>query len=155
LRFGRLALFQRDDAIGPDLLHRLRELGADLLVVVGRDGRDLGDGLRVLRVYRVRDLVQLLDDLIDALLNAADEGHRVRARGDGPQAFAEDVLGEDGRGGGAVTSDVRGLRRGFLHELRAHVLERVFQLDVFGDGDAVLGDVGGAPALVEDGVAAA
>src|SRR4029079_5576744 len=42
-----------------------------------------------------------------------------------------------------------------LDELGAHVLERVLQFDVLGDGDAVLGDVGRPPALVEDGVAAA
>ena len=36
------------------------------------------------------------------------------------------------------------LLSGFLDELRAHVLERVFQLDLLGDGDAVLGD-GRAP----------
>ena len=52
-----------------------------------------------------------------------------------------------------ATSEV--LRRGFLDELRAHVLERVLELDVLGDGDAVLGHGRAAPALVEDRVAAA
>src|SRR5207253_9849241 len=44
---------------------------------------------------------------------------------------------------------------GLLDELGAHVLVGVLQLDLLGDGDAVLGDGGAAPALVEDGVAAA
>ena len=47
------------------------------------------------------------------------------------------------------------LLSGFLDELGAHVLVRVLQLDLLGDGDAVLGDGRAAPALVEDGVAAA
>ena len=101
------------------------------------------------------ELVQLLDDLLDALLDAAGQGHRVGAGGDGLEPFAVDGLGEDGGGGGAVAGDVAGLAGGFLDELGAHVLVRVVQLDVLGDGDAVLGDGRAAPALVEDGVAAA
>ena len=42
-----------------------------------------------------------------------------------------------------------------LHELGAHVLHLVAELDLLGDGHAVLGDGGAAPALVEHGVAAA
>ena len=83
------------------------------------------------------------------------EGHRVGAGGDGLEAFAIDGLGEDGGGGGAVAGHVAGLAGGFLDELGAHVLVGVLQLDLLGDGDAVLGDGRAAPALVEDGIAAA
>src|SRR6185295_14807858 len=38
--------------------------------------------------------------------------------------------------------------------MRAHILELVLELDLLGDGDAVLGDARGAEALVEDDVAA-
>src|ERR1051326_7999279 len=55
-------------------------------------------------------------------------------------AFSIDRLRENGGGGGAVAGDVGGLGSDFLHHLRAHVLERVFQFDFFCDGDAVLGD---------------
>ncbi len=41
-----------------------------------------------------------------------------------------------------------------LVELGAEVLERVVELDLTGDGHAVVGDGGGAPLLVEDDVAA-
>ena len=51
-----------------------------------------------------------------------------------------------------ATSEV--LLRDFLHHLRAHVLELVFELDLLGDRDAVLGDGRGAERLVEDDVAA-
>ena len=91
----------------------------------------------------------------DALLNAARQGHRVMAGRDHLEAFAVDGLGENGGGGGAVAGHVAGLAGGFLDELGAHVLVGVGQLDLLGDGDAVLGDGGAAPALVEDGVAAA
>ena len=77
------------------------------------------------------------------------------AGGDVFEPFAIDGLGQNGGGGGAVAGDVAGLAGGFLDELGAHVLVRVFQLDLFGDGDAVLGDIRAAPALVEHGIAAA
>src|SRR5262249_3127259 len=49
---------------------------------------------------------------------------------------------------------VIGLGGDLLDHLRAHVLELVGELDLLGDGDAVLGDAGGAERLVEDDVAA-
>ena len=42
----------------------------------------------------------------------------------------------------------------FLHQLRAHVLKGVFQLDLLGDGHAVVGDQRSAELLVENDVAA-
>ena len=101
-----------------------------------------------------RDLLQLLDDGVDGLVDAALERHRVRAGGDVLEAFAEDRLGEHGRGGGAVAGEVGGLGRDFLHHLRAHVLERIRELDLLGDGDAVLGDGRRAELLVDDDVPA-
>ena len=64
------------------------------------------------------------------------------------------ACGENGGGGGAVTGEVGGLRGDFAHHLRAHVLELVLELDLLGDGDAVLGDARRAERLVEDDVAA-
>ena len=58
------------------------------------------------------------------------------------QPLVHDRLAEDGRGGGAVTRDVRGLARHFAHHLRAHVRQGIFQVDFLGDSHAVLGDRG-------------
>ena len=63
-------------------------------------------------------------------------------------------LGEHRRGRGAVARDVVGLGGDLLDELGAHVLERVLQLHLLGDGDAVVGDRGGAELLLEHDVAA-
>ena len=90
-----------------------------------------------------------------AVLDATLQRHRVRAGGDVAQALADERLGEHGRGGGAVTGDVVGLGGDLLHELRAHVLERVVELDLAGDGDTVVGDGRRAELLLEDDVAAA
>jgi hypothetical protein len=91
-----------------------------------------------------------LDSGLDALLQA----HRVRAGGDVAQALAHERLGQDGGGGGAVARDVVGLLGDLLDELGADLLVGVLELDLLGDGDAVVGDRGGAPLLLQDDVAA-
>ena len=92
--------------------------------------------------------------MLDGLVDAALEAHGVDAGGDGLEAFLDDGVGEDGGGGGAVAGDVVGLGGDFLEELGAHVLVGVLELDFLGDGNAVLGDGGGAEFLVEKDVAA-
>jgi hypothetical protein len=72
--------------------------------------------------------------------------------GDVLEALAEDGLGEHGRRGGAVAGVVGRLGRDLLHHLRAHVLERIGELDLLRDGDAVLGDRRRAELLVDDDV---
>ena len=70
----------------------------------GRDGGDLGDLLGGLD--RTRHLLQARRDGRGAVL---DGGQEARGRGagcDGAQSVAEDGLGEERRGGGAVSSDV-------------------------------------------------
>ena len=87
-------------------------------------------------------------------LDAALERERVGAGGDVLQTLADDRLGEHGRGRGAVTGDVVGRRGDLADELGALVLEDVLDLDLAGDGDAVVGDRRGAELLVEHDVAA-
>lgn len=74
--------------------------------------------------------------------------------GDVAQTLADERLGQDGRGGGAVTRYVVGLGRHLLDELGTEVLVRVVELDLARDGDTVVGDGGSAELLVDDDVAA-
>src|SRR5690606_23250530 len=67
--------------------------------------------------------------------------------------LADDGLAEHGGGGGAVTCDLVRLAGDLDEELGADVLDRVLELDVLGDGDAVLGDRRAAELLLEDDVA--
>ena len=99
-------------------------------------------------------LLQLADGGDHRLVDAALQVHRVDPGGDGLEAFLDERLRQHGGGGGAVTGHVGGLGSGFLDDLRADVLVLVGQLDLLGDGDAVLGDRGGAEALLEHDVAA-
>ena len=104
--------------------------------------------------HRLRHLLDLVDDDLDGLLDAALELHRVGAGRDVLRALAIDRLRQHGRGGGAVAGHVRRLARDLAHHLRAHVLERILEVDLLGDRHAVLGDGRGAELLVEDDVAA-
>src|SRR5690606_26372714 len=146
------AFLDGDHAFLADLLHRVGDDRADGFVAVGRDGADLGDGLVV--GGGLADLLQLFDRGPHGLVDAALEVHRVHAGGNRLGTFADQRLGQHGGGGGAVTGVVGSLGGDFLHHLRAHVLELVGQLDLLGDGHAVLGDRRRAVALLEHDVAA-
>ena len=138
LELERLRFLDRDDALVADLLHRLGDLVADHLLAIGGDRADLRDLLGGLDLLGAA--LEVGDGLDDGQVDAALEVHRVHAGGNRLGAFADDRLGEHGRRGGAVAGDVVGLRGDFAHHLGAHVLELVLELDLLGDGDAVLGD---------------
>src|SRR5581483_1365443 len=74
--------------------------------------------------------------------------------GDVLQTLANDRLGQNRRGRGAVAGDVVGGGRHLAHELCALVLEDVLDLDLPRDRDPVVGDRRRAELLVEDDVAA-
>ena len=101
-----------------------------------------------------RLLLDARDHRVGGQVEALLEQHRVGAGGDVAHALMDDRLGQHGGGGGAVTGDIVGLGGRFLQELRAHVLERVIELDLLGDGHAIVGDGRCAPLLIERHVAA-
>jgi hypothetical protein len=125
---------------------------ADGGVVVGRDRRHVGDLCAGLDV--AGQLADRLRRRPRRPLDAPLEFHRVGAGGHLAEALTDHGLGEDGGGRGAVTGDVVGLVGDLVGELGAHVLPRVVELDLLGDGDAVVGDRGCAPLLLEHDVAA-
>ncbi|MNV18902.1 hypothetical protein D3C71_1097420 [compost metagenome] len=149
---GSLGFLDGNDTFVADLLHRFGQILADLLVAIGRDGADLSD-LRITGdLAGVR--LQLFNDCIHGDIDAALQVHRVHARRNRLGAFLDDGLGENSCRGGTVAGEIIGLRCHFAQHLRAHVFELVFQFDLFGDGDAVLGDAWRAERLVDDDVAA-
>ena len=98
--------------------------------------------------------LELRDDDLDGLLDAALHVHRVGAGRDVLGALAEDRLGQDRRRRRAVAGDVARLAGDFADHLGAHVLISVLQLDLLGHRHAVLRDRGGAELLVDDDVPA-
>ncbi len=120
-------------------------------VVVRGDRSDVGDLLAALDVTGLR--LDRVDRGSSGLLDAALQRHRVGAGCDLLRAGVHHRLSENRRGGRAVTGDVVRLRSDFLDELRAEVLPRVFELDLFGDRYTVVRDRRCSPLLVEDHVA--
>ena len=146
-----LALLDGDDAVLADLVDGLGDHRADLLVG-RRDAGDLGDLGLVVDV-----LGEVLDRLhggVDGGLDAPLEAHRVGPGGDVAQALADHRPRQHGGRRGAVTGDVVGLLGDLLDQLGADLLVGVLELDLLGDRDAVVGDRGGAPLLLQDDVAA-
>src|SRR5690606_20359896 len=135
------AVLDRDHAVLADLLHDVRDQLADL-PLVGGDRGDRGDGALVL--HGDGQLAQRAHQGAVAALQPAPYVDRVGAGRDHLLALVEDGLGEHGGGGGAVAGDVVRADGDLLDELRPHVVEAVAQVDLLGDGDAVLGDHGGA-----------
>ncbi len=146
-----VALLDGDDAFLADLVHGLGDHVADL----GVGGRDRGGRSDLLLGL---DLLGLLEQLgadgLDGLLDAPLEGHRVGAGSHVAQALADQRLGQHGRRRRAVAGHVVGLLGDLLDQLGADLLVGVLELDLLGDRDAVVGDRGGSPLLLQDDVAA-
>ena len=126
-----VGLLDRDGPVLADLVDGVGEHLADR-GVRRRDGRDLGDLLTTLDLLGL--VLDRRDCRRDGLFDATLERHRVGAGGHVAQTLADQRLGEHRRGGRPVAGHVVGLRGDFLHQLGAHVLEVVLELDVTGDG---------------------
>ena len=151
-RFEPLGFLDRDDAVLAHLVHGIGDDLADVGIVVGRDGADLGDHFAG---HFAALLLEVFDDDRGGFLNPLLDHVGIGAGRDVFQSFGIDGLGQDRSRRGAVAGHVRGLGRDFLDELGAHVFPRVLELDFLGHGDAVLGARGRAEFLVQDDVLAA
>ena len=142
LRIERLALLDGDHAVLAHLVHGLGDDLADLLILVGGAGAHLGDFRGGLDILGRR--LELLDDGCHRPVDSALDLVGIGAGGDVLQPLGEDCLGEDGGGGGPVSGVLGRLAGDLLDHLGACILVGILQLDLLGDGHAVLGDGGGA-----------
>ena len=147
-----LGLLDGDDAVLAHLFHGAGDHLADLRIAGGHGGylRDFGGG-----VDRGGACLELLDGLFRRCGDAAVELNWVSASCNVAQALKDERLGQQGRGGGAVASDVVGLDRNGLDQLRAEVLEGLLDVNIAGDGHAVIGNGRATEGLGQYDVAAA
>ena len=145
----RLGILDGDDAVLAHDLHGLGDLLADLGVTSGNgaDGSNL-----LLGLDRLGLLLHLGNGGVDGLVDAATDGQRVSASGDVAQTVVDDGLSEQGCGGGTVTHGVVGLGGDLLHQLGAHVLDVVLELNLLGDGNTVVGDGRGTERALQSDV---
>jgi len=112
-----------------------------------RDGITVAHGLGL--------LLQESDGGFGSGLDTLLHEHGIGAGGQVFDPFVDHDLGQNRRGGRAVAGDIVGLAGDFLDHLGAHIFEGLLDLDLAGDGHAVVGHGGSAEFLVEDHVPAA
>src|SRR5713101_1102393 len=135
--FDGLGFLDGDRAVLAHFVHGIGNDFANGAVPIGGDGGDLFDLFLVFDL--LGDLGQVFHRDFHRLGDAALDADGVGARRDVLQAFAIDRFGQHSGGGGAIARGVAGLAGDFADHLRAHVFKGVFEFDLFGDGDAVLG----------------
>ena len=132
----RFGFFNGNHTILADLLHRLSDQRPNVFVVVRRNRGHLL--LFFLALHRLRKFLQLFDHDLHRAIDSALEIHRIRTGGDVLDTFAIDRLSQNGRRRGAVARQVACLTGDLTHHLRAHILVRVFQVDLLRDRHPVL-----------------
>src|SRR5699024_2526610 len=85
--------------------------------------------------------------------DAALDAHWVRASSYVAQTFTNQCLSQNRCGGGAVASDVIGLLGNFLNQLSADLFVWILKLNFASDGNTVISNGWGAPALLQNDVA--
>ena len=136
-RLHRCAEFDGDNAVIAGALERLRHHLAKLGVI----GGDAGDGAQTLGAVEARGrTLKRQDRFFNRQFQAFNQFDGIGALRQEGQTVLHHDIGEHGRGGGAIAGDLVGLLGNFAQHLRAHILERAFQLDFAGDAHAVARD---------------
>ena len=137
---------------GPDPVQRLGDGGADALVLLGGDRRHVGEVLDPGDVPGAA--LQLGHDQLGRVLDAPAQQHRVCSLLERLHALANDGLRQQSSGRGPVTGDIAGFVGHLSDQLGAHVLQRIGELDLTRDRNAVVGDRGRAGQPLQHDVAA-
>ena len=141
-----LGLFDGNNAVSADLLHGIRHQ-LSYFFISCRDSGNSGDML--LAVYLLAHPGDSFHSAFRSLLHAFSQNDGISACRQVLDPCVYHCLGQNGCGGGTVAGHVIGLGSHFLHQLRAHVLKSVCQLDLLRDGHTVIGDQGSAEGLIE------
>src|SRR5690606_22658353 len=120
-------------------------------ISVGGNRADLRDLLIGGDLLRLR--AELVDHTVRGEIDTALQVHGIGAGRNRLGALAYDRVRQHRRRRGAVTCLIGGLRGNLAHHLRAHVLEFVLELDLFGNRNTVLADARRTEGLLDDDVA--
>ena len=152
LGLDAFGLFNCNDALLADLLHRLGDHFADLGFAIGGNRTNLR-GLR-----RGGDLfcalLKFRDNGNNRFVDSATQIHRVQTGRNGLNALADDRLRQHGRGRRAVAGEGSRLACNFPDQLSAKILELVGKFDFLGNRHAVLGNARGAVTLLKHHITA-
>ena len=148
-----LALLDSDHTVLAYLTESLCQEFTDLWIVVGRYGSYLLD-LIVVVVNLLRTLLDILYNSCNSLVDTTLQIHRVSSGSHVLQTNVDDALSQDGSGSSSVTGIVTSLAGNTFQQLCSGILKTVFQLDLLGYGDTVLGDLRSTKLLLNDYVTA-
>ena len=138
----------RDHAFATDLFHSIRDQFADGRVVVGRYGADLR--LLLAGRDRPRHLAQRRNGGLYAAVETALDVDRASARRDIANSVSKDRVRQQSRRTRAVADDVTRSLGGLPQHLRAEVFLRVPEIELFGNGNAVVANDRRAPFLLNE-----
>ena len=124
----RFAFFDRDNAVLPDFLNGVRYERADF-GVVARDTGNAGDFLFIALDGNGKRF-EFFNRFGDRRLNAFFHEQGIAARADVAKSLIDNGLRENRRRRGSVARNVVGFAGDFFHQLRAHILIRVFQFNL-------------------------
>ena len=130
-----LGFFYGDDAFVTDFFHSVGNQAADFFIP-GGDGSNLGFGSFGHNL--LGGFLQCFNNRVNRCFDTFFQDHGIGAGHYVLHAFADHGLGQQGGGGGTVAGYVVGLGGNFFYQLGAHVFKGVFQLNVTGDGHAVI-----------------
>lgn len=98
----------------------------------------------------LRQLLQLLDDRFYSEHDSTADLHRVGAFAYCVKALFGNGACQHSGSGGAISGLLVGVVGHVLHQLGSDVLVLVLQVNAFGHCDSIFGDLGAAPALLND-----
>ena len=143
---------RRDYSFFFHFLHGFGNETTDCLVVVGRHAGNVLDFLEII-AYFLAHVLDLCHHGSHGLVDTALEIHGIGTGGNILETYGDYALGKHGGGSGAVAGIVAGFRSHFLHELGAHVAERLVEFNFPCHSYTVLGDMRCAELLGDDYIA--
>jgi hypothetical protein len=133
-----LTIFHSDNAVTAYFIHRFCDQFADVFIRVCRDSTYLSDGFGISTWYR--QFFQLFNRSNDSFVDTTFQIHWVHTSSNGFQAFGDDRLSQYSCSGSTVTRSIICLRSHFFNHLCAHVLEFIFQLNLFRHRNTIFSD---------------
>ena len=146
LRFDPLALLDRHHPLGAHLLQHIRQHLPDF-GIIGRNRRHLRHLIPPL--HRRGDPRQFLDHRRHPLIQPPLDRHRIRPRRHVLHPVPHQAMRQHRGGRSPVPRHIVSLAGRLLDQLRPHILKRLRQLHLLGDGNAVIGNHRRPPLLLQ------
>ncbi len=148
--FQTFVFFNSDNTFVANTLHSVCDLVADRGFAVCGNCANLCNFCCVFNF--AGHAFDVFNNVSNRKIDTALQIHRVHASGNRFQTFANDRLSQNSRSSSTVACCIVSARCNFFNHLRAHVLELVFQFDLFSHCNTVFGDAWCAERFVDNHV---